>query len=130
MDALLGDEKNREKIQSTRTVDEAIVFMEENGFAYTDEQKEEIRKRAGELASLAKTRELTPEDLASAAGGRGIEDPVHRWGISATFSAPMILAGVGVGLFAATPVGWVVAAGIAVGGTAAVAAFSYTMLGD
>lgn len=67
VDVLLGDEKNREKIQSIRTVDEAIVFMEENGFAYTDEQKEEIRKRAGELASLAKTRELTPEDLASAA---------------------------------------------------------------
>lgn len=102
VDALLGDEKNRERLLTMKTADEAIAFFEENGITCTDEQKEEIRKKAGEMAAAAKKQELSPDELQAASGG---------WSWKG-FAGGSILGGgagaaVALGVIAASnPIGW------------------------
>lgn len=49
---IFTDESNQERIKNTTDIDEIIAFYEENGFIYTEEEKEVIRKTTAELTAI------------------------------------------------------------------------------
>ncbi len=97
-------------------MDEAIAFVEDNGFTFTEAQKEEIRKKTAGLATSAKKQELTPDDLEAAAGGWDWTNFFAVGGTGGVVGA--ILGAAAVVALASNPVGWVVAAGAAGGAVA------------
>lgn len=105
-EAIFSDEENKKKISEMRSAEDVIAFYEENGFSYTDADKDKIREAFDELVRKDNGGELTEDELADVAGG---------WGWSGFFSgsaAGAILGGfVGVmmgSLLASNPVGWAV----------------------
>lgn len=96
MGALL--EKNADRLNKMTTDEEVFAFFEENGYSFTAEEKETIKK----IAKEGYERELSDDELTQAAGGWG-------WG----FSIIGTLGGGGLGLAGAlflssNPVGWVI----------------------
>ena len=69
VNALLADPETREKMKAIKTTEESFAFLAENGVTFTEAQQKEIRKKMDEMTAVAKTRELTPEELGLAAGG-------------------------------------------------------------
>ena len=69
IDELLADPENQERIKGMTSADEIIAFFEENGFSFTEEQKQELRSLSKVVAERCEDGELSEEDLEAIAGG-------------------------------------------------------------
>ena len=100
----------QDRLASMKTPDEVIALYEENGWKFTEEQKDQIRSFAEKKAQEFEGRELTDDELESAAGG---------WSWSNFGFGEVAGAILGAGLVVmslSNPAGWAVIAGAAVGG--------------
>jgi predicted ribosomally synthesized peptide with nif11-like leader len=96
MGALL--EKNADRLKKMTTDEEVFAFFEENGYCFTDEEKEIIKKTAKE----GYEKELSDDELSQVAGGWGW----GFFGIGTVGGGALGLAG---SLFlSSNPVGWVI----------------------
>ena len=109
IDAILADEKNRERIKAMTSDDEVFAFFEENGFSFTEEERQQIKAFAEKAAEKYANVELTEEELEQVAGGWSL-----GWFLKAGLPAGTFGVGTGAfGIFCATvgatgPIGWVV----------------------
>lgn len=89
-------EKNADKVKELKTEEEVFAFFEENGYTFTAEEKEAIRKFAEEN----KDRELSDEELSQAAGGWAWLDSIlgSNYGSAFGLVAGLVLTG--------NPFGW------------------------
>lgn len=110
---LLADEQNQEKIKAMRTADEVIAFYEENGFKYSDDEKQKIREVFEELKKKSPEDELTEEELEGIAGGWNWGDFGLGFGAGGTFGA--MFAGGAAFLIGSNPVGWAIGGALALG---------------
>lgn len=101
LEAIFADEKNQEKMKTITDIDEIMAFYEENGFSYTEEQKEEVRRVVAEISARSGDVELTEDELEDVAGG---------WSWKSFFGGvgggTMVGSIAGLCLAASNPVGW------------------------
>ena len=103
---LLADEQNQEKLKAMRTADEVIAFYEENGFTYSNDDKQKIREAFDELIKMNPEGELTEEELATIAGGWDWGNFGLGFGAGGAFGA--MIAGGAAFLIGSNPVGWAI----------------------
>lgn len=111
---IFSDEENRKKISSMRTAEDVISFYEDNGYSYTEEQKDKIREVFAGLAESHPEGELTEEELLKVAGGWSWEGFFTGTGVGAVLGG--IAGGLAAGLLASNPVGWAIGGALVVAG--------------
>ena len=116
LEAIFADEKNQEKMKTITDIDEIMAFYEENGFSYTEEQKEEVRRVVAEISARSGDVELTEDELEDVAGGwswKKFKKSVY--GAVGGGVTGLILGGAIGALVLSSPAGWIAGAGIVVG---------------
>lgn len=111
--ALLSDEQNKEKIKAMRTADEVIAFYEENGFTYSEDEKQKIRKTFDELKEKNPEGELTEEALENVAGGWDWGSFIS--GITGGGAIGALMAGGTAALLGSNPIGWAIGGALLLG---------------